>query len=167
MKKNDVLVVAIVAFSLAALTYYYFFYQKQSEPQLRVSDVGPRELSVEDSIEERFRLEIPEDIEKTELHNRSNESVKGIATREFEEGKFFLTILANIPEGDYHAALIRGNEGEEIFDIMPIGKLRVAKGGYLIEFQSNTDLSEYNHVVVSEDPITTTIPSELVFDGSF
>ncbi len=167
MKKNGVLIIVIIAISISAFLYYLFFYKKPEGAQLIVEDVGPKELSVEKSIEENFRLEIPEDIDKTELKKNSNEEGMAIATREVVAGKFVLTVLANVPDGDYYAALVRGNPSDDNFGLIPAGQLRLAKGGYLIEFQSSEDLSDYKRIVVSKTPITTSIPQELVFDGSF
>ncbi|MFC1649646.1 hypothetical protein ACFL2C_02985 [Patescibacteria group bacterium] len=164
MKRHDVVVTVIVVVCVSALIYYFFYYEVPGE-QLTLDETGPQALSVEDSIEESFQLEIPEDVEKVELQGTQNS--KAIATRDIRDGVTELTILADLPDGEYHAALVLGSEGDDNFEILPLGNLGLAKGGYLIDHQSDSDLSEYNRIIVSSNPITSDIPEDLVFDGSF
>lgn len=166
MRRQGVLIVLMIAILLSAIVYYFFFYKKPKS-ELVVEDLGPKVLQSEESIEESFQLEIPENIDKTELVNKTGEDGMAIATREVVQNEFVLTVLANVPDGEYYAALVRGILGDENFDIKPIGQLKLAKGGYLSEFESSEDLSDYDRIIVSKTPITTSIPDELVFDGSF
>lgn len=137
MNRRDVVIGLGV---IAVLAVVIYFWQRPREPEeLRV----PQTLSVEDQIEEAFDLEIPEDVEKVELVDITSSGYTAMATRKYENGRFELNILADLPEGKYTAEIMN-EEGEAKL----LGNLRIAKGGYLLELQTSQDLRDYSKVRV-------------------
>jgi hypothetical protein len=151
MNRRDIIVGVVVLVGLAGLIYYWR--KPPIEDELQV----PQTLSVEDEIEGMFNLQIPEDVDRAELSDKTGGDASGIATREQFNGKYTHTVLADLPDpqvGSYTAELVKDD------NVMTTGTLRTAKGGYLLEFQSEEDLSEYNTVRVK-------LGEEVVLEGSF
>ena len=128
--------------------------------------------SSEEQIEKSFNLTIPEDVDKAELEDVSGRDGSGVATRKYENGTFSHMVLADLPDPAagtfYEGWLVRGKMGDANFIYISTGKLTVAKGGYLLEFQSKTiDYSDYTGVVVTLEKINDGKPETHVLEGSF
>jgi hypothetical protein len=151
MNRRDIIVGLVILVGLAALIYYWR--RPVVDEELQV----PQTLSVEDEIEDMFSLQIPEDVDKAELLDKIGGDASAIATREFVDNKFTHTVLADLPDleiGSYVAELVKDDE------VLETGVLRAAKGGYILEYQSDKDLSEYKTVRVK-------LGDETVLEGSF
>lgn len=148
MNRRDIVIGVVI---LAALSAVVYFWRKPTiDEELKV----PQTLSVEDAIEDAFNIEIPEDVEKTEMVDISGGDASAIATRKFENGRFELNILADLPDASYAAEIEKDGE------TMSIGSLRIAKGGYLLEYRGNRDLSDYSTVRVTSG-------GEIILEGGF
>jgi len=116
-------------------------------------------LTVEQKVTDKFGgLVIPADVDKADLTDVSGTGGLGIATRKFANGRFELTVLADLPDPrpgvSYKVFLFKDDAS------IPVGTLRVAKGGYLVDFVSSRDYSDYSKVVV-------TLENTNVLEGSF
>ncbi len=115
--------------------------------------------SVEQKVTEKFGgLTIPSDVDKADLSDISGGAGLGIATRKFADGKFELTILADLPEpkaGTFYQGLLFKDTSS-----VALGALKIAKGGYIIDFTSAKDLSDYKKVVI-------TLDGKNILEGSF
>jgi hypothetical protein len=127
--------------------------------------------NITEKIENNFKYQIPEDVERIELKDVSGGAGSGLATRKFESGKFTHVVLADLPEPPagsfYEGWLVRGKQGDSNFSIILTGKLRIAKGGYLLEFESDKDYSDYKQVVVTLEKLDDRNPETHVLEGSF
>lgn len=127
--------------------------------------------SSEEQIEKSFNLTIPEDVDKAELKDVSGGNGSGIATRKFENGSFSHMVLADLPDPAagmfYEGWLVRGKMGDANFAYISTGRMRVAKGGYLLEFNSSVDYSDYMGVVVTAEKVNDKMPETHILEGSF
>jgi hypothetical protein len=127
--------------------------------------------SMTEKIENDFKYQIPEDVERVELKDVSGETGSGLATRKFEEGKFSHVVLADLPElsaGEFYEGwLVRGKTGDSNFSFFSTGKMKIAKGGFLLEFESEKDYSDYNQVVVTLEKTDDSNPETHILEGSF
>ena len=127
--------------------------------------------SIEEKIEKTFNLEIPEDVERADLNDVTGGTGSGIATRKYASGRFTHALLADLPEPAsgtfYEGWLVRGKEGEANFAFISTGRMRVAKGGYLLELTSSTDYSDYKGVVVTLERVDDKKPEAHILEGSF
>jgi len=120
----------------------------------------------EQTIEEIFMFDIPDDVEKIELTNTTNEGFLGVATRSFSEDGFIHNLLVDLPdpvEGMFYEGWLIGEGDSRI----STGRLRIAKGGFLLEFESGVDYTSHNKVEVTLEKIADSEPEKLIFKGSF
>lgn len=121
---------------------------------------------VQKKIEDAFKLVIPEDLERVELNKISDIEGTGIATRKYQNGKFSHMILADLPDpenGMFYQGWLQKDEG----NIISTGKLRLAKGGYLLEFESNIDYSDHKKVFVTLEKVLDNNLEKRILEGSF
>lgn len=115
--------------------------------------------SAVEQIEKTFNLTIPADVERIDLKKVGDVEGVGVATRKWRNGKFELTILANLPDpeaGQPYQTWLQKDGGEKIF----LGNLRIAKGGYLLDFESAINYSDYKKVIVATQKAN-------ILEGSF
>lgn len=158
MKRRDIVIGLVVLAVLVGIIYWVRRPGKEG-PKL------PTTPSLEEQIEESFNLQIPEDVEKAELKDVYDGDSTGLATRKYESGKFTHAVLADLPEPAsgkfYEGWLVKGDE------VISTGKLTIAKGGYLLEFESGMDYSDYNDVVVTQEAVDDNTPEEHILEGTF
>lgn len=125
----------------------------------------------EEKIENQFNVTIPDDVEKADLKDSSGGDASGVATRKVESGTFIHTVLADLPDPQpgyfYQGWLVRGKEGEANYSIITTGRMRLAKGGYLLEFESSTDYSDYKTVYITLERVNDRNPEKRVLEASF
>jgi hypothetical protein len=165
MNRRDIVIGLVI---LAVLAGIIFWRQRgRSEEEFKV----PETLSTEDQIEKKFDLEIPEDVEKTELKDVTGGDSSGIATRKFENGRFEHSVLADLPEPGavqfYEGWLVGGEEGSEDFSVLSTGRMSQAKGGWMLNFSSSVDLTDRNKVVITLEKVADTNPEKHILEGSF
>jgi len=157
VNRRDIVIGLII---LAILAGVIFWLRRARTPL-----ITPQAPTVEEKLEEAFKLEIPEDVDKAELKDVTGGTASGIATRKFEDGKFTHTVLADLPDPEagtfYEGWLIMGDE------VFSTGKMRVAKGGWILEFESTTDYSDHNKVVITQEKVFDDNLEEHILEGEF
>lgn len=165
MKRRDIVIGLLILVLLGGGIYW----RQRSRPKEEMK--VPETLSLEEELEQKFKLQIPEDVDKAELKDVTGGTSSGIATRKFADGKFTHTVLADLPDPEagsfYEGWLVRGEEGSENFALFSSGRMRLAKGGYLLEFESTQDFSDYNRVVVTAEKVLDKTPEKHILEGSF
>lgn len=161
MKRRDIVLSTAVVVILGGLIYSF------SKPDDNMMVIEPQTLSLEDKIEESFNLQIPDDVERVELSDVSGGDSMAIATRDYKDGKFSHTVLADLPDSEngffYEGWLVRGSDNNTI----STGVMRVAKGGYLLDFTSGVDYTDHNLVVITLERTKDKLPETHILEGSF
>jgi len=157
MKRRDIVIGLLVLAVLAGVVYW----ARRPKEVLQV-EIEP---SVEQKLEDSFKLEIPEDVDKAELSDVSGGSSTGISTRKYENGKFTHSVLADLPDPEsgefYQGWLVKGD------DVISTGRMTMAKGGYLLEFESPTDYSDHKGIWVTLEEKSDATPEKHILEGSF
>lgn len=170
MRRN--VVIGLIALAIfAGIVYWYQRARKAS--QLPVSP----QPTFEETFEDRFNIQVPEDVDKAELRDVSGGDASGLATRNYlpaqagEARRFTHSVLADLPDPPtgsfYEGWLVRGKEGDENFAFISTGKMRLAKGGYILEFESGKDYSLYSGVIVTLERLDDIKPEKHILEGSF
>lgn len=159
MNRRDVIIGLVILALVAGLVYWF---RKPAKNKLTVSTPAP---SVVKNIENRFNLTIPDNLEKAELKDITGGEGSGLATRSYENAKFTLTVLANLPDltqgAFYQVWLVKDGTN------LSLGKMRVAKGGFLLEFEANKNYSDYKKVLVTLEKVLDSKVEKQVLEGSF
>lgn len=168
MNRKDILIgLAVIAVVAAAV----YLIRRPGKTGPQIPTPTPRSITVQERIEESFNFKIPGDVERAELSDVSGGTGSGLATRKFGEGKFSHTVLADLPDPTagsfYQGWLVRGKPEDPDFSIISTGKLRIAKGGYLLEFESRKDYSDHKSVVVTLEKKDDKKPETHILEGSF
>jgi hypothetical protein len=107
--------------------------------------------NISEQIRKTFsNFNIPDGVEKANLHDVTGGSSIGIATR--------TEVVANLPEptnGQKYQVLLENSKGETV----NIGSMRISKAGYLLEYTSSK-FPGYNKVIV-------VLGTTRVLEGSF
>jgi hypothetical protein len=161
---RNVVIGLIVLLGLGALIYWANKSRQTSEPPLPTP-------TVEERLEESFKYQIPENFQKAELKDVSGGTGSGLATRNYEGGKFTHAVLADLPDPEagafYQGWLVRGKEEDANYAYISTGGFSIAKGGFMLEFESSTDYSDYTAVVVTLERVNDRTPEKHVLEGSF
>jgi len=166
MNKKDI-VIGIIILAILALAIYFW---QAKKPKLSV----PEETvptSTEETYETKFNVTIPDDVEKAQLNDVVDGTSSALATRKYDKGIFMHSVLADLPELEgkdfYEGWLVRGKLGDEDFDFISTGKMKIAKGGWVLNFDSSSDYSDYEGVVITLEKVFDKNPEEHILEGSF
>lgn len=166
MNKKDI----VIGFAILAVLVVVVFLLRRPGSNSVTLLPSPTPSS-EEKIESSFKVDIPEDVDKAELKDVSDTNAIGIATKKYENGRFTATVLADLPEpesGNYYQAWITSGELQKSdTKFVTLGRMRIAKGGWMVEFQSNSDLSVNKNVLISLEKTPDSIPEKHIMEGSF
>lgn len=164
MNRRDIVIGAGILLLLAGVIYWR---QTTRLEETRV----PETLSVEDQLEEKFKFEIPEDVDKAELEDVADVGATAIATREYQDGRYTHTALVDIADPEmgtfYQGWIVKGEEGSDDYSIVSTGKLKLAKGGWMVEFESSIDYSDHDKILITQEKILDNTPEDKLLEGSF
>jgi len=158
-KIKDVVIGFVV---IASVVGFSLLYRNLKTPKVLSTPVPS---TVKEDLGRDFNYEIPDDVDSVELKSVSDKDYKAIATRDYKDGNFEHIILADLPDPEngyfYEGWLVDGEKH------ISTGKMRLAKGGYLLEFNSGSDYSSYGEVVVTLEKVDDKKPEEHVLEGEF
>ena len=160
MKRRDIVIGLIVLVLLSGVIY---FRQKSQKETPKVPEVQ----STEKTLEEKFNIQIPEDVDKAELKDVSGGNSSGIATRDYKDSNFASSVIADLPEagtGEFYQAWLVKNDGST--NVL-LGNLRSTKGGWTVDYKSKTDYSDYGSAVVSLEKKSDKTLEKKILEGSF
>lgn len=161
MKTRDVIVgfLVVVAFVTALVLV------KNKNNKAKITSVSPTP-SIEQKVTSQFGgLVIPKDADKADLSDVNGGPGLGEAVKISQKGRFNITVLADLVAPNdskfYQAWAVKDGT------YVSLGKLRVAKGGYIADFVSTTDYSDYKTIIVSLEKVFDSTPEIPVLKGSF
>ncbi|MFI5241009.1 MAG: anti-sigma factor [Microgenomates group bacterium] len=133
MKTRDIVLGLIVLVALIGIVLWVR--KVRIDKALKLSVTTP---TIEEKVNKTFNFSIPDDVEKKELKDVSGGNGFGIATKDM--------VLADLPDLD--SGQIYQVWVEKDGKVVSLGKMRVAKGGWIFEGSIPTG---YQKVVVSQE----------------
>lgn len=148
------------------------FWSRRNEVKVSVTSPTATPQIVEENLERSFNVTIPDNLEKTSLNDLTGGDSAALATHnKFENSTYEFTVLADLPDPAsgffYQVWLTRGKTGDANFATISLGKMRLAKGGWLLEYNSKTDYRDYKNVTISLERIFDNTIEKPVLQGSF
>lgn len=133
----------------------YLLYKKIKTPK-SLSTPVPQQINFKDELENSFKFDIPDDVNTIELKDVSGGNARGIATT--------YEILVDIedPASGYFYQGWLENNGK----LISLGKLRVAKGGWLLEYDS-AKYPEYKKIIISLEKVFDSLIEKRILEGLF
>lgn len=135
----------------------YLLYKKIKTPKILPSPT-PKSISFEKELEDNFKFNIPDDVDTVELKDVSGGNGRGIATS--------TEVLADIEDpasGYFYEAWLQDSNTQ---DIVSLGKLRIAKGGWLLEYDGSK-YPEYKKIIISLEKNFDKSLEKPILEGSF
>jgi hypothetical protein len=167
MKRRDIVIGLVILLVIVGL---FYFRQKGNGEDMIVPEEQTAS-DVERRIEERFNVEIPDDVNKAELRDANDGDGSAIATRKMENNTFTHSVLADLPDPEtgkfYQAWLVRGEEADEDYSIVLTGRMQVAKGGWVLEYSTTQNLEDHNRVLVTLESVNDQKAEDVVLEGEF
>lgn len=164
--RNDIVIGFII---LVVLLGGAYLLRRPSQPP-QAPSVSNEIEEVERDISEKFNVDIPEDVEKSALSDVTGGNSSAIATKQETDGQFVYTILADLPDlesGNYYGWFVPLEDGEFGYEGALVGTMRQAKGGWLLELESNENIGDNARVIVSTAKSADNTPENIVLEGSF
>lgn len=150
-KKDLIVGTLVVALIVGGLYLYYNL--KKPKDDLKVTPKTSEQVKKE--IEDKFKLNIPDDKYFIELKDVSGGDATGIATD--------TEILADLPElsdSEFYQAWLVGE------NMTSLGKMWQAKGGWLVEY-NKSKYKDINKVIVTRETKMDQTSEVVVLEGSF
>jgi hypothetical protein len=164
MKRRDIVIGIVVLILLGGIVWW-------RQKSLKETTKVPQTLSTEQSLEQKYNIQIPEDVSKAELKDVTGGNASGIVTKDYKNGEFTSSVIADLPAPEaghfYEAWLSKGEKGSSDYSIISLGTFNSAKGGYLLDFSSKTDYSSYDNAMVTSETKLDNTPETIILQGSF
>lgn len=151
--RKDVIVGFIVILVAVSGAYLYRYLKK---PKAVVSTQSPASYEFQKDFEDSFKLDIPDNVNSIELKDVSGGDSRGIATDN--------EILVDAPDPDtgfYYEAWLEKESG-----LVSLGKLKIAKGGWLIEYDKSKNVGS-TKVIISLEEVNDNKVEKRILEGSF
>lgn len=132
-----------------------YLYKKLKSPKALATPT-PVSVSFKKELENSFKFDIPDNVNTIELKDVSEGDGRGIATP--------TEILADIEDpstGYFYQGWLENND-----KLVSLGKLRLAKGGWLLEYDG-TKYPEYKKLIISVEKIFDSNLEKRILEGSF
>jgi hypothetical protein len=131
-----------------------FYYKKNKSPKLPISSTPSVEYQKD--FEDKFKFDIPDNSNSIELKDVSGGDARGIATEK--------EILVDVNDPDvgyfYEGWLEKDN------NLVSVGMLRVAKGGWLLEYD-RSKYEGYKKLIISLEKLNDQKLEKKVLEGTF
>lgn len=150
--KKDILIGFVL---IAVIILGSLFYKKIRSTKVSSSPL-PVSIEFKEEIENRFKYDIPDDVNTIELKDVSGGNARAIATSK--------EILADID--DPAASYFYEGWLQKDDSYVPLGKFKMAKGGWLLEYDGS-QYSDYKKIIVSLEKVNDSKIEKKILEGSF
>lgn len=161
MKSSSLaLIVAILALLLGGALYFY----DQGNGSLQSASSENDSVGNLDSSAAQVFVSEPSRIELTPIYGYE---ASAVSNRLFHNGKFILTVNADLPvnqPGYFYQVWVENTENQ---GITSLGKLEEEGGSYYLEHKNEKDLSALNKIIITKENIFDDIPEGKIMEGTF
>lgn len=151
--KKDVVIGLVI---IVVLVASFFVYKKFKNNPKSLETPIPVSVEYKKSFEDTFKIDISDNENAIELKDVNGGNSRGIATERE------ILIDADDPESGYFYQAWLENNG----NLKSLGKLKMAKGGWLIEFNETVNKGNTNIIVSLEKNFDNTLEKKILV-GSF
>lgn len=158
--------IGVVFVIVIILVTIFLVRRRGSEKLITVNSPLPTPVSTfQENLKENFGITVPVSATKADLHDVSGGNQAGIVTKDSENGQSVYTVIANLEDPNpgyfYQAWVVKDS------DYVSLGKLELAKGGWMVTLRTSRDLSDHKTVWVTQEKTFDNVPEKHVLEGSF
>lgn len=155
----------VAAFAVVLVVIVFLLRRGRQPSIINVSTPLPTPISnYRQELQNNFGITVPNSAISASLKDVSGGVQEGIAIYDKSNGQFVYTIIASLNEARpgyfYQGFLVRGKPGDNNFDMVSLGRLEIAKGGYIVNYTSSKDLLDHKDVWV-------VLGDKHILEGSF
>lgn len=150
--RKDIIIGFVI---IALLVILFLFFKKTKEPKVD-STPKPVEIAFKEELEDSFKYNIPDDSNAIELKDVSGGNSRGIATE-----KEILLDIDDPQVGSFYQGWLQKGDS-----FVPLGRLQIAKGGWLLEYDK-TQFQDYKNIIVSLESRDDSKIEKKILEGSF
>jgi len=161
MNKRDIVIGIVV---VVLLVFLFNRLRGVDAPGTVIEDTS--QTSVEEKVESVLGREIDDNFERVELTGENNQL--GVAARDIRGGTHIFSVLADLDDlnlGESYQAWL--SDGASVPELISIGVLEGAKGGFVIEKTLSLDPEVFKEVIVSRETRIDATLEKIIFKGSF
>jgi len=160
------ILVGVVVLIIIVLVAVFLIRRRGAENLISVNSPLPTPVSTfQENLQNDFGITLPATATKADLHDVNGGSRAGILTKDNEAGQYVYTVIADLedpaPGYFYQAWLVKDS------DYVSLGKLSIAKGGWMVTMRTTRDLSDHRSVWVTSEKVFDNTPETHVLEGSF
>lgn len=168
MKGRDI----VIALVILALLGGFVYLRQRNAPNGDELKVPEAQSSTEQNLEDKFKIQIPDDADKSELKDVSGGNASGMVSTKFENNKLTGSVLADLPapaSGEYYEVWAeKGTSGSSDYSITSLGRLTSAKGGYVLNISAGTDYkNNSDKILITSEKKADMTPETKVLEGDF
>lgn len=164
-RTRDIIVGAAVIIILILIAVYFIRRGQSAVSTGNNTPLPTPVTSYEQDLQNNFGITVPNGASTANLKDVNGGNQIGLATLDKSNGQNAYTILANLedpaPGYFYQAWIVNGN------DTISLGKLSVAKAGWLVNFNSSKDLSDKKTVWITLEKVNDNTPEKHILEGTF
>lgn len=168
---RNILIIAVI-FIVIILVIIFLIRRNRNANTLSLNSALPTPTSnYQQELKDNFGIVLPTNAIKADLKDVNGGNQMGLATKDLENGQSSYAIIANLEDpatgNFYQAWLIRGKEGDTDYDLVSLGKLYLAKGGWMVTYTTGKDLSDHKTVLITSESTFDNTPEKHILEGSF
>lgn len=159
---------SIAAVVLVVIGLGVFLYrQSRVETEVVTEETQEQRVSKRaDEVLERFKAQVPEDATRIDLKDVSGGEGAGVVTRRVEAAGEQVSIMVGLPDletGEAYVAYLASDAQEP--ELLKLGQLRQAKGGFLLDTVVKQSLDTYSKVRIIKEFTGSDNSEQVVLEG--
>lgn len=168
-ERQQWLSIAAVVLVIAGLGFFLYRQSRNNQPEEPVDVTEQQQQEAEqrgEEVAERLNIEVPEGAEREAFRATGETQGAGLVSRIERDGQLAYSFAVDLPDpqtGEFYEAYAVGEGEEREF----LGRLRQAKGGWLLETSISAEISGLNRVIITRETQDDQTPEEVVLETQF
>jgi hypothetical protein len=165
-KEMTRVILVVVAVIIVILIAIFLIRRRAEQNLINVNSPLPTPVSTfQENLQNNFGITVPNNATKVDLHDSKGGSQAGLFTFEKQGSIYIYTVIADLEEPQegyfYQAWLVKDG------DSVSLGKLSLAKGGWMTDYSTSVDLSDHKTILITLEKTLGNTPHDKVLEGSF
>lgn len=168
-ERQQWLSIAAVVLVIAGLGFFLYRQSRNSQTEETVDITEQQQQEQEQrgqEVADRLNVEVPEGAERETFRATGETQGAGLVSRIERDGQLAYSVAVDLPDpetGAFYEAYAVGEGDEREY----LGRLRQAKGGWLLDSSVGADTSEFNRIIITRESQDDRTPEEVILETQF